>query len=134
MTSITALGQNIGLTQVKIDSWFMHLNIEGIFTKKCNKFNDLELMLESSSVNISVISLNEHWVTRDNVHLLDTLNGFVMADCHARSAVARGGSCILVKEGIDFKIRDDFCKFKEDFVFEGSFVEIVKNNLLFISI
>lgn len=50
----------------------MHLNIQGIK----DKFDDLNLILEEVSHNTSIICLNEHWLNKENVLLLNRVKGF----------------------------------------------------------
>ena len=113
--------------------WVMHINIQGFTAKTEN----LELFIkDNKDMNIGIICINEHWLTDEQEHFLNTVEGFEVADYYARNATIHGGSCILVKRCMAFnvKVRDDLKKFKEDYNFEISAVEIVNLNLLIISI
>lgn len=107
----------------------MHLNIQG-FT---NNYLDLQLFLNKYQ-NIQVISLNEHWLSTDNIGFLNQITNFKVADFFARNHQSRGGSCLLVNKDLSYKVREDLKIMNEMFNFESSCIEIKNWNSIFISI
>ncbi|XP_054263804.1 uncharacterized protein LOC128987119 isoform X1 [Macrosteles quadrilineatus] len=101
----------------------MHLNIQGVK----NKIDDLNLILEKISKNTQIICLNEHWLTEENICMLNKVKGYYMVDYYIRKSAKRGGTAILLKEGsgINCKVRDDLKVLNADFYFECSVVEIL---------
>lgn len=107
-----------------------HFNIQGFL----NCLDSFQLFLDSRDHEIDVISINEHWLLSENITLLQSLDNFKTADFFARPAQSRGGSCLLVKNNINYKIREDLKQFNEIHFFEGSFIEVKEWNSIFISI
>lgn len=109
--------------------WLMHLNIQGGFL---SKRNDLVIFLENS--NTSIICLNEHWLKTDSIKVLNSIPNFNLANYYCRKEGKHGGSCILVKNNLEYKIRNDFDVLNEDSIFELCGVEILTLNIIVISI
>lgn len=107
----------------------VHWNIQGYL----NNLNELQLLLEEVK-NVAVISLNEHWIERGDTQILNKLKNFVLADSFSREDQCRGGSCLLIKENIKFKVRNDLKFLNEENNFEGSFIESLETKSIFISV
>lgn len=107
----------------------MHLNLQGGFLSKSF---DLELFLENSNVNI--ICLNEHWLSKDQIFQLNKIPTYKLATYFCRKDGQRGGSCILIKESLNFIERLDLSTSAEENVFEISCLEIPVKNLIVVSL
>jgi hypothetical protein len=109
--------------------WLMHLNIEGgLLIKK----NDLEIILENS--NIPIVCLNEHWLKSENINVLNSIPNYSIAHSYCREEGSHGGSCILIKDNLEYIVRDDLCILNEKSVFESSCIEILTLQIIVISI
>lgn len=89
-------------------------------------------MIENS--NIQIVCLNEHWLGKQNIGLLNSIPNYRLAHFYCREEGGHGGSCILLNTSLEYKVRDDLCILKEDFIFEVSCVEIISLNIIVISI
>ncbi len=77
----------------------MQYNVQGI---NANKISELNLFLSQSNSKIKVISLNEHWLDNNSIHLLNNVINFNLADSYVRENSLRGGSCLLVEKSCKF--------------------------------
>lgn len=59
--------------------WIIHLNIQGGLI---NKKNYLEIILSDS--NISIVCLNEHWLQKDNVYILNSIPNYNLTSFYCR--------------------------------------------------
>lgn len=109
---------------------FLHLNIQGFM----NSIDEFKLFINNYTDSLDIISLNEHWLPLSSKHFLNILDGYEIADFFGRPDLARGGSCLLVKKPLRFKIRNDLKYLNEINNFEGSFIELLDQNNIFISI
>lgn len=107
----------------------LHCNIQGI----TQKFNELEIFLNNSKMNIKIICLNEHNLNVTNSVFLNKLENFKLADGFFRIK-SRGGSCILVQNNLDFIVRKDLAFLNDELIFEGSFIEIKAMNCIVIAL
>jgi exonuclease III len=107
----------------------MHHNLQGFLSKS----DELQMFLNGDGQDLSVISLNEHKLQQTNVNLLQKLKGFKLGSYCARDS-SYGGSCLLVKSHLKFKVRDDLQVLNEDFIFEGSYIELTDLNIIVASI
>lgn len=107
----------------------MQYNLRGVTP---TKIADLNVFL--SGTKIKIISLNEHWLDKDSINVLNTVNNFTLGDYCLRTSGSRGGSCLLVEKGCKFVSRRDFTNLNEDLVFECSCVELLDLNVLVLSI
>lgn len=117
---------NIECNQISI----LHFNIQGFL----NCRESFQLFLDNRAHEIDIISLNEHWLPSENIALLHCLDNFKTADFFARPTQSRGGSCILIRNNINCKVREDLKQYNEIYHFEGSFIEVKEWNSIFISI
>jgi hypothetical protein len=116
---------------VSYDSpWILHFNIGGF----CSSRTSLEIFLDEYGDSIPVVCLNEHWLRDTNSHLLNSMPGYICADFYCRESIDRGGSAIILKEGIKYRTRNELKVFCKDKVFEASFVETFNPNSIFISV
>lgn len=99
-----------------------------------NNLTEFKLFIENYQKQISVISLNEHWIQNSNIYLLNKLDNYSIGDYFAREHNARGGSCLLIKSNIKFKIRNDLKILNVPNAFEGSFIEVPEHNSIYVSI
>lgn len=109
--------------------WLMHLNIQGGIV---NKKSDLEILLDNS--NISIVCLNEHWLNKESIGILNSIPGYKLASYFCRDNKIHGGSCILLKNNLDYNVREDLSVFNEESVFETTCVEIPNLQIIIISI
>lgn len=103
--------------------WLMHYNIQGLRSLgKVEEFNQLLTKLD-----LNVICLNEHWLNENELCLLqNNIQNYTLADFYCRKESRRGGSCILIKDNIQFKPRRDLIgRLEEDLVFEACCAEFV---------
>jgi len=107
----------------------LHLNVQGGLI---DKITDLEVILDGS--NILIICLNEHWLAKDNIGFLNSLNNNNLAHFYCRENSGHGGSCILVNSNLEYKTREYLCIFSSDSVFEMSCVEVIALKIIVISI
>lgn len=107
----------------------MHLNIQG---GVLHKLHDLELLLENSS--ISILCINEHWLKNDQIGVLNSLPNYNLCSYYCRDEDKHGGSCIIMKNNLKFKVREDICKMSETFIFEACCVEILDFGIVVVSI
>ena len=94
----------------------MHQNIAGLL----NKSNELIVCLEEMSekdTDIDIICLSEHFMMSGHEKLLFIPN-YILAACYARNDSRRGGTCILVKKGHQYKELQDIAKLSINGVFE----------------
>lgn len=107
----------------------MHFNFQGgILSKK----NELEIILNNS--NIQVVCLNEHWLPNDKINILNSFPNYSLASYYCRKVGIHGGSCILLRDNVDFFIRHDICNLGEDFVFEICGIEIPDLDTIVVSL
>lgn len=105
------------------------MNIQGgLIDKKI----DLEVILDRS--NILIICPNEHWLSRGNIDILNSFENYNLAHFYCRDNCGYGGSCILLNNKLEYKIREDLCIFNLDSVFEMSCVEVIDLKIIVISI
>lgn len=97
----------------------LNLNIRGFK----NKIYDLELALTLKNIKPAIISLSEHWLNNNNKIALDTLQGYKMGSVYTRNRKNGGGVCILVRNDIQFKLREDINTFSFDEEFECAGIE-----------
>lgn len=109
-------------------TWLMHYNIQGLRT--FSKFEEFKQILNSCKLDLKIICLNEHWLKESELCLLqDNFADFKLANSYCREKSLRGGSCILIRNDIHYKLRNDLiASLKEDFVFEVCCVEFVDLN------
>lgn len=108
----------------------MHINIQGGLSFKVN---DLQLILGDS--NIDVVCINEHWLQLDEIFILNTIPGYKLAASFCREfGLKGGGTCILLKDHLDYKEREDLCMFNISNIFEASCLEIMSLNCIIISL
>jgi hypothetical protein len=90
----------------------------------------LEILLETE---IEVLCLTEHWL---NYHKLQAINinQITLASAFCRNNSDHGGSCILVKKGVQTKEQKFVEEMGEEKSFELSAVELVKYAVIIICI
>lgn len=72
--------------------WILDLNIQGgIINKKKN----LEFLLHN--LNIWIICLNDHWLDKSSIWLLNGIPNCTLASFFCREENPHGGSCIIIK-------------------------------------
>lgn len=71
----------------------VHWNIQG-YTEN---FLELQMLVENCLKDTKVISLNEHWLTKDSIDILNNLDNFCIADFYARTQ-PRGGPVFFIKQ------------------------------------
>lgn len=83
-----------------------------------SKLDYIEFFLNTLPVNIDVISFNKHWINLGSMHLLNRLKNFTVTDnftlyaqCAYIHSSMHGGSCILVRSGIELGVREDRKKY-----------------------
>lgn len=91
-----------------------HLNIQGC----AHKIDELNVTFQRLNFYPVVVCLTEHWLCEINKHYLNKFSGYELAAFYGREGTSRGGSCILVKQGLQYKLEDRFCGLGAPFVFE----------------
>lgn len=83
-------------------SLLLHYNMQGIK----NKIQGLDLLLNSCLPNTKIFCLNEHNIGSENKNVLNKIPNYRMVGGYFRDQ-SRGGSCILVRNDLKCKVRDD---------------------------
>lgn len=110
--------------------YLLHINIRGMRSNR----NDLQVFLSEFHTLIPIICLNEHWLNTSNVSLLNSIPGFSCADSFSRAVDNHGGSAILVRNDVKYKVRGDLHVFNKEKVFEASCIELTRPKVLIISL
>lgn len=111
----------------------MHINVQGVL----NKIDELSMFLNASSTDkVNIVSINEHWLGCDTIHILDSISGFQVVDYYTRTDLKRGGTALLVRSSAGYNVtpRNDLKTYNQDSVFEASIIEIENMNSLFVSL
>lgn len=88
----------------------LHQNIRSALTKQYLVYSAIQELLENGS-SIGAICLTETFITQGNDKNL-IIKGYTVATSFCRKKVKKdaGGSLILVKNGIDYKVFNDIPK------------------------
>lgn len=96
---------------------------------------ELEIALDELQLNgnvVDVICLTEHFIKKgEECHL--QLDNYRLATSYARKK-KRGGSCILLREGIEHKELLEINKLAKNIIFECCAIELIAKNLIVICI
>lgn len=114
----------------------IHYNIQGCR----HKLAELEIYLTNAELSPDIIILSEHWLRHDNINFLDTYPNYKLTGYYARDLRDRGGSSILLRNNLHFRVRDDIMQYAEIFSFEIACIEVTlkgnfeSNNIVILSI
>ena len=105
----------------------MHQNIAGLLSK-----SDLLVIyvqeLLSKQINLDIICITEHFIMSGQEKLLHIPN-YKLAACYARQNIKRGGACILVKKGIEYKDLPDIMSHSVRGIIECCAIELPSQKL-----
>lgn len=107
----------------------IHQNIQCI----TNKLQKIELFLATVTKTIHVLAITEHWLDAGRVPFV-SLHGYRVASCYVRQVRSHGGSCLFVREGIEYLERDDLRRRSVESVIECSAIEVKHSKLIIINI
>lgn len=110
----------------------IHQNIAGLLNKSYELIVCLEEMSEKNT-EIDIICLSEHYMIAGHEQLLYIPN-YTLAACYSRKVSKRGGTCILAKNGHQFKELQDIAKLSMDGIFECCAIDLSIIRLLFVCI
>lgn len=74
----------------------IHFNIQGL----ANKINHIQLMLNNT--NVDLICFSEHWLTYEEIKLVN-LQNYRLVNSYCRRENRRGGVCIFAKQTLNIK-------------------------------
>jgi hypothetical protein len=97
----------------------LHQNIQSLNAKR----HELETFLDTLDGKIHAVCLTEHWMRPFEPETF-TLDGYTLAACFTRPKIERGGSCIFLKENIEYTIIKDITNEKLETVLECSGIVI----------
>lgn len=106
----------------------MHQNIAGLL----NKLDDLAVsiqQLKDSNVDIDIICISEHFIMNGFTKYL-TLPNYKLAASYNRTNEKRGGTCILLKSGLEFRELTDIAKLSIEGIIECCAVELTKHKII----
>lgn len=89
--------------------------------------------MSSEKILIDVICITEHFIVSGQEKLL-YLQNYKLAASYARSNIKRGGSCILVKNGYEFKELPEIMNFSIAGIIECCAVELTQQKLIIICV
>jgi exonuclease III len=108
----------------------LHQNINGLITK-CDIFAVCLDDLQEKGMRIDVMCLTEHNMKTEDIAYLNFPN-FKIAACFARNN-RNGGSCIMVRHGLDFSVIDNFSQYCMPNVLETCAIELVEHKITIVS-
>lgn len=81
----------------------LHINVQGLM----NKINLFDAYLQSKNNCFNVLCISEHWLLNNLEEVgCVRVGGYCVADIFSRSNHRRGGSLIMVRDGLKFKINN----------------------------
>lgn len=101
----------------------MHQNIAGLLSKSDAISVCLE-ELESEGTFVDVVCFTEHFIMKGYENYL-TIPNYELAAYYSRDNSKRGGACIIVRKGLQFKELKQINKMSETGVFECCAIEII---------
>lgn len=78
----------------------MHINIQCIR----NKINELEAVISNEIIPFDIICVNEHWLKCNEIDSFKNINDYQLASIFCRSVFSHGGTLILVKNNLNYKL------------------------------
>lgn len=96
-----------------------------------NKLDIFEAFI-TDDPSYKVIGISETWFTQDKLDLIQ-FSGYKFAASYCRSTRTGGGVCILIQDHIDCIHRTDITNMSIEYVIEVCATELIKENLLIIS-
>lgn len=110
----------------------LHQNIAGLI----NKADDLLVCLDELSnkgSNIDILCITEHFIMEGYEHLLYIPN-YNLAAFYCRNDKKRGGACILVKNGLQWKELPKITKLSTPGIFECCAVELTNYKIIIVCV
>lgn len=112
--------------------YVLHQNIAGLINKS-DLLNIYIQELLSQQKIIDIICITEHFIMSGQEHLLHIPN-YRLAACYARQNSKRGGSCILVKAGHEYKERPDIMKYSISGIVECCAIELPVHKVIVVCV
>ncbi|MBS0018900.1 MAG: endonuclease/exonuclease/phosphatase family protein [Candidatus Sulcia muelleri] len=97
-----------------------HLNIQGCL----HKIDELSDTFQVLKFHPTIVCFTEHWLSKSCKNYLDTFAGYEVAAFYGREHASRGGSCIMVKQGVQYSLESRLCDLSVPFSFECCAVTI----------
>lgn len=82
-------------------------------------------------MNIVVVAITEHWL---KPHEKIEISGFEMASSYVRKANMHGGSCLLIRSGLDYEELRSITEMSIELIIECSAIKLKKSNTIIINI
>lgn len=109
----------------------LHQNIAGLINKSDMLLVNLD-ELKSAKINIDVLCITEHFIESNHEELLRIPN-YQLAACYSRDS-KRGGTCILLRTGHQFKELPDIAKHSISGIFECCAIELIAQKTVVVCI
>lgn len=103
----------------------MHQNIQSLNAKQ----HELLTYLNTLNFEVQALALTEHWFKPQQNESF-VLDGYNLAACYTRTTKTHGGSCIFLKDHIEFQLISEFGERKADGTMEGCGVLLPGYSLL----
>lgn len=111
----------------------LHQNINGLLTKVDELTVHLYTLGENINCNpVDLLCITEHNMTAEDAQLLKMPN-FTLGDCFSRSN-RNGGSCIIIKSSLKFKIVTEAKSLSISNLFECSGIELIDHKIIILCI
>lgn len=111
--------------------YILHQNISGLLNKSDELSIHLE-DLEAQQKSVDIIGITEHNMTEDNQALL-TIANFSLATSYCRDK-RRGGTCIMVRSGIRYRVLNNIKKMSVKCVVECCAVELTDCGMIVVCV
>ena len=118
------------LVSEKTSFTLFHQNVQGLTIEKQLS---LEAQLHDDLNHVAVLCLTEHWASEETINYISIAN-FECKACYCRSIMTKGGSCILVRSGVEVQEVLKFAILNEEQHFESSIVEIPNIDVVIICV
>lgn len=105
----------------------MHQNIAGLLNKSDLLVIYIQELL-SKQITLDIICITEHFIMSGQEKLLCIPN-YKLAACYARPNIKRGGACILVKKGLEYKELPDIMRHSVAGIIECCAIELTSQKL-----
>lgn len=110
----------------------LHQNIAGLVNKS-DALSVCLCELSERDVDVDVICISEHFMIAGCENQLH-LPYYSLAACYSRQTSKRGGACILVKHGIQWKELTNVANMSSQSIFECSAVKLTDYNIIIVCI
>lgn len=110
----------------------MHQNIDGLLNKSDILTVHIHELLDRQ-INIDILCITVHFIMSGQESLVEIPN-YKLSAFYSRDNIKRGGSCILVKKGIEYETLTEISKYSLSGIMECCAIKLTKFNLIVICI